>query len=367
MKVLIVGAGIGGLTLGAFLKKLNIDFDIVEKCTDWNKQGYSIGIWDNGRDILEKLGLADKFDKEGQKIRDFIICSGKGKLLKRYDLSEFYSEYGSAYTHLNRKSLHDWLLELVGDNKVRLGTTIESLEQMQGYDVVIAADGVHSQVRSLVFSKKDCEHYSEWRVWLTRVNNKYQKESSVIQYIEPEQFVSVFDDKDQTLAVLIAPADHTSWDEELGRTDRIKKIFNRHPVVSEMLQGINDSEITPTNLSFVNMKNWTKGNIALLGDAAHAMEPFAGLGASMAMEDAYVLAGELFKIQEGGQAIETALNQYEFKRKNRIKIAKKATVNMRWWAICRSSLFQKVITWCAPYAPTGYFTKNFRNLLKQDI
>ncbi|HEY4526809.1 MAG TPA: NAD(P)-binding protein, partial [Candidatus Paceibacterota bacterium] len=51
MKILIVGGGIAGLTLGAFLENSDIEFDIIEKCTDWNQQGFLISMWDSGRDI----------------------------------------------------------------------------------------------------------------------------------------------------------------------------------------------------------------------------------------------------------------------------------------------------------------------------
>ncbi|MEK7106464.1 MAG: NAD(P)-binding protein, partial [Patescibacteria group bacterium] len=47
MKILIVGAGIGGLSLAAFLKDSNIDYDIIEKCPNWDHQGYSLSIWNN--------------------------------------------------------------------------------------------------------------------------------------------------------------------------------------------------------------------------------------------------------------------------------------------------------------------------------
>ena len=60
MKILIVGAGLGGLTLAAFLKKLDIDFDIIEKCKDWKEKGYSLGMWNNGRNILKKTWFGRK-------------------------------------------------------------------------------------------------------------------------------------------------------------------------------------------------------------------------------------------------------------------------------------------------------------------
>ena len=68
MKILIVGAGIGGLTLAAFLRDSNIEYDIVEKAPDWSHQGYSLSLWNNGRNILRKLDLAEKFDSCGTRI-----------------------------------------------------------------------------------------------------------------------------------------------------------------------------------------------------------------------------------------------------------------------------------------------------------
>jgi len=367
MRILIVGAGIGGLSLASFLNKFDIDFDILDKATDWNQQGYSIGLWDNGRDMLKKLGLDEKLDKEGQQIHDFFICNGKGKILKTYDLRDFCRTYSSTYTLIDRVILHSWLVTLVGGDRIKMNSTISSLNEAKDYDVVVGADGIHSRVRNLTFFDEDYEHYSEWRVWFTRVGHKFQKEKSIVQYIEPKQFVSLFDDGEKTLAVLISPARQNEWDKEKGRVERLKKTFNKHPVVSEMLTDVQDSDVTPTDLSFVEMKNWVKGNVALLGDAAHALEPFAGLGASMAMEDAYVLAGELFKACKGAVSTEEALIGYETRRKERITTAKHATKKMRWWSIYKSSLLQDFINFMTPYAPTSYFTRDFRKLLDQEI
>lgn len=367
MKILIVGAGIGGLTLGAFLRKLEIEFDIVDKSKDWNRQGYSLGLWNNGREILKKLGLEEKFDKSGEQIRNFIICDGAGKVLKNHNLIDFYTSYGCAYTHLDRVDLHSWLLDLVGREKIKMDTQISSTEEMNGCDLVVGADGIHSQVRNFIFGDKDYEHYSMWRLWLVRVDNKFKKEKAVIQYVEPGQFFSLFDDKEKTLAVFIAPAKHEEWDEEKGRVDRLKNIFYKIPVAQKVLEGISDSDITPTDLSFITMKKWSKGNVVLLGDSAHAMEPFAGLGASMAMEDAYVLSGEIFQVKEGKKSISDALNYYEEKRKHRVRMAKKATENMRWWAMYKSTIFQKIINLFAPIVPVKYFTRDFSKILKEEI
>lgn len=82
MKILIVGAGIGGLTLAGFLKDSSIEYDLIEKAPSIKGQGYSLCIWNNGRRILQKLGLGEEFDKAGCPVHYYCVRDGKGKLLR---------------------------------------------------------------------------------------------------------------------------------------------------------------------------------------------------------------------------------------------------------------------------------------------
>lgn len=363
------------------MQRCGIESEIVERAENWNHQGYSIGLWSNGRKMLQKLGLEERFDERGTRIKHFVVHDGSGKLLKKYDLDDFYRTYGTGYVHIDRAELHDWLLERAGAERVKMGTTVSSLSEAGSgvtvtlsdgssgmYDLVVAADGVHSQVRKLAFGLEDFEHFTEWRVWYAWINQKYRTKGSVVQYVEAEQYVSVFDDGDKTMCVLLAPVPHGTWDEIAGRVERIKKIFKDcSAVVPSILEGVRDADMVPTDLASVSMKRWCKGRVVLLGDAAHAMEPFAGIGGSMAMEDAYVLAGEVLRAQQESRSIESALRSYEDLRKARVSEARAVTGGMRWWSLVRSPLLRKLFNVVGRRLPVTLFTRRFHLLLSREI
>ncbi len=377
MKILIVGAGIGGLTLAAFLKDSTVDFEIIEKAAEWKSQGYSLGIWNNGRHILNKLGIADRFDKEGSRIRHYVVCDGKGKVMRKYDLTEFYRRYAIAYTHIDRDSLHKWLIERVGGN-IRLGVQIKSVSQgaddvtvemsdgqIRKYDLVVGADGIHSHVRSLIFGN-DIEHFDGWRVWYAWVDNSFKQGATVTEYVEAGEFIGIFDVGTRALAVLIAPADHSTWDDVKGRIARLRDCFKDETILSKIFESIKDEDIVPTDLSNVRLKDWHKGRVVLMGDAAHGFEPHAGLGASMAMEDGYVLAGELMKVSQN-YSVESALMNYQAARKRRVRIARSVTNRMRAWAFIRSKVLRRGVNIFVPFIPQYFFTSKYHKLLKEEI
>ena len=378
MKILIVGGGIGGLTLAGFLKDSSIEFEIIEKATNWNTQGFSLGIWNNGRNILEKLGIADIFDKEGNRIRYYKICDGKGKLLRLYNLSEFYSAYGLAYSHIERYILHTMLLDRAGRERITLGVEVQSLSESGAgvqvtfnngetkiYDFVVGADGIHSQVRNLFFNNNS-EHFDNWRVWYAWVDNSFKQQATVTEYVEAGEFIGVFDVGHRTLVVLITPARHAIWDDVTGRLNRLKEIFKDETHLAGFLNNLKEEEIIPTDLSHVEMKKWFKGRVILVGDAAHGFEPHAGLGASMAMEDGYVLAGELMKISST-YTYDQAFANYQKTRQKRVKIAHSLTNRMRAWAFIKSKLWRKIVNILIPLIPQSFFTKKYHQLLKEEI
>ncbi|HEX8893221.1 MAG TPA: NAD(P)/FAD-dependent oxidoreductase, partial [Terriglobales bacterium] len=369
LKILIVGAGLGGLALAGFLDNCEIEYSIIEKCPEWRHEGFALGLWNNGRHILRKLGLAHWVDENEIAFQSVVVCDGKGNKLRSYNLAHFYAEFGMAYSHIRRADLHQWLLGRAA-RSVRMGISLMSLHEHEDavrvqlsdgteerFDLVVGADGVHSTVRSCCF-QKDLEWYTDWRAWYVWVDRSFARPRVVSQYVAPHECIAVFDEGDKALVVLIAKADHAIWDDAQLRVDRLKLLFKEEPaLIPQCLSKAVAEEICPTDLIEISLKHWHTPRVVLLGDAAHGFEPFGGLGGSMALEDAYVLAAQLSKMSKGDRKeLSLALDRYETIRKRRVQDARKLTRRMQCWATIESPFWREVVNQLAPIVPESWIT-----------
>lgn len=378
MKILIVGGGIAGLSLAAFLRESEIEYDIVEKLPDSSQQGYLIGVWDSGRDILRKLQLADVFDATGAKADHVSIRNGKGDVLRDIDLSPFYSAYGLSARLLPRADIHAWLLEKADPSRVRSGISIEKIVQTddgvrvtftngedRDYDVVVGADGVHSKVRALVFGEF-LERFENWRIWCAWIDNTFGAKAAIVEYIESPEFACVLSTGTRTSVWLVAPADHTVWDTEEHRIERLKEIFKNEPALTPALHALRDSDVQPSDLAQVHLRSWSKGHVVLAGEAAHCTGPYGGMGTTMALEDGYILAGELLQVSPT-YPLTTALMQYEKKRKARVVLADRMNMFVKSATLVRSPLLRAMMSIVIRYVPFRWLFWNVERLLQKEI
>lgn len=380
LKILIVGAGLGGLALAGFLDNCEIEYSIIEKCPEWRHEGFALGLWNNGRHILRKLGLAHWVDENEIAFQSVVVCDGKGNKLRSYNLAHFYAEFGMAYSHIRRADLHQWLLGRAA-RSVRMGISLTSLHEHEDavrvqlsdgteerFDLVVGADGVHSTVRSCCFQKA-LEWYTDWRAWYVWVDRSFARPRVVSQYVAPHECIAVFDEGDKALVVLIAKADHAIWDDAQLRVDRLKLLFKEEPaLIPQCLSKAVAEEICPTDLIEISLKHWHTPRVVLLGDAAHGFEPFGGLGGSMALEDAYVLAAQLSKMSKGDRKeLSLALDGYETIRKRRVQDARKLTRRMQCWATIESPFWREVVNQLAPIVPESWITKGYFAFMRHEM
>jgi len=379
MKVLIVGAGISGLALASFLKRHSgFEIDIVDKAKDWSHLGYTIGIWDLGRNILSRLDLEKEFDRLGHEVHSFFITDKDSRhVIKLCHFEDFYNRYESAYTHISRKDLHNILLSSYG-GEVRMGIEPVNVIQKDNlvevtfsdgnkkeYDLVVGADGLRSKIREIVFPK-DALEYTGNRAWYAWIPNKFIAKQTAMEIIGKKEICNLFDDPTGGCMVLTAPEIPKIFDAPETRMDRVKTHFKDfgYPL-PEILASLKAEDLNPTDIGFVKSNNWVSGRIVLVGDAAHAMEPFAGIGASMGMEDAYVLADELSELHSP-EVVNKVLKRYMERRLPRVKLARQQTRRRHWWITSRIpgvALVRKIF---ARLIPVSHFTQGYRILLETE-
>lgn len=327
MRILISGAGIAGLALAGLLRQRGFHPTIVEKAPGFGDVGYVLGIWPAGGRILRALGVFETFLSEGEPFDTYQVLSEKGALLGNYSLKEIDAHFGPTRA-LYRPELISLLAGTVPPDSIKFATKIVDVNQndeevavtfssgeKETYDLVVLADGLRSEMRSLVFGGQDLT-YSGMTGWSFWVNNVPLPPQTVQEYWGQHAFCGVYPAKGRTCAILATHRPSQSVKEV--SIEEIRTLFQSFGgLIPEILREVKDpSQIFWDDLNDFKTKNWVKKRVVLVGDAAHAILPTGGVGASMALESAFVLAEELCR--SDSRYINQALADYVKRRKRRV-------------------------------------------------
>lgn len=309
-KVLVVGAGIGGLGAGAALAARGVDVEIVEIKPEPNVYGVGINQPANSLRALDALGVLDEVRDVGYEFDRWKFHDARGNLV--VDVASRLGGNGiPPQVGLTRRNLHDILIGAADRAGARTtyGTTVSAIEDRNGgvevtlsdgreeaFDLVVGFDGINSAMRKRLFADTyDCVYsgYGVWRVTVPRpaeitYGALYQAPGAKAGHIPLSQ--------DLMYLLLVHPEPHharfdTKRYVEMLR-ERLAPFEGIVGAIREALQEGDDVVYSP--LSEVMLPApWSKGRILLCGDAAHACTPHITQGAAMALEDAVVLPEEL--------------------------------------------------------------------------
>ena len=167
MRVLIVGGGIAGLTLAAKLRRQGREPVIVEKAPAYGDVGYGLGLYPMGSCVLHGLGSHEEFVAAGRPVQSYRIADHRGQVLQDADMLPLTGEVGSVMM-IERREMVDILVRAAGGVDMRMGTTVEAIRQDDATvtaalsdrseeicDLLVGADGIHSQVRDLVLGPQE--------------------------------------------------------------------------------------------------------------------------------------------------------------------------------------------------------------------
>lgn len=329
MRVLIVGGGIAGLTLAALLKQRGLRPTVIERAKDYNRAGYVLGLWPLGSRVLHGLGLTDQFLAVSQPMMTYNVCNGHGELLHSYSFEDFDRRYGTS-RGLMRSELLDILLHGVGDLPIRMATSIESLRQDEQqvtvrttdgkqdvFDLVVGCDGIHSQVRQLVFGEQPL-HRTGWAGYAFWVDPQVAPHDAITEIWGAGRFFGIYPTTSRLCIFNGMPISNCHREPPQGRVERMRAAFGMlGGAVPQILAAVSsDADLFYTEYADIRMDRWHDRRVALVGDAGSALLPTAGVGASMAMESAAVLADELSRADT--HTIPHALQLYEQRRRHRV-------------------------------------------------
>ena len=316
MRIIVIGAGIGGLTAALALRRAGFDAHVYEQSSVLREVGAGVAISPNAIKVLHGLGLAEALRTAG--VVSLSLDSRdwqSGALLGRVPLAEAaVVRWGAPFYHLHRADLHNALRAALGDEHITLGARCVSVEQhdtsvtahfADGHnttgDLLIGADGVHSVVREYVAGP-------DRAMWARQISWRGLAPAAVGQAAGLEmRHHSFWGPRQQFVCFYVAGGrlvnwvgntqSDDDWDEESwsARGDRdaaLALYAGWHPEVQALIAGT-ERVFKWALFDRPPLKTWTRGRVTLLGDAAHPMLPYMAQGASQSIEDARVLAGSL--------------------------------------------------------------------------
>ena len=336
LRILVAGAGIGGLAAAAALHRRGFDVTVIEQAPQLGEVGAGLQVSPNAVRVLRGLGL-----EEGLKAIACVpdaFCGydwDTGAELYRTPLAGSHERlYGAGYYQAHRADLHRLLASAVPAERVRLGTHIRAAGQDEGRatltletgevlhaDVVIGADGIKSAVRAAI-GPSEVPRYTGMTAFRGLIPASRIPAGMVdrvaANWQGPRGHVIHYYLRNYELLNIVAIMEVEGWTEEswtlpVASEEMLALFEGWHPTIRHLLGAIEQPfrwglyGRPPTEV-------WGQGRITLLGDAVHPMVPFLAQGAAMAMEDGYVLAGVLDRYRTDPVA---GLRAYEEARRGR--------------------------------------------------
>ncbi|MCU9836908.1 FAD-dependent monooxygenase [Ruegeria sp. WL0004] len=331
IKIVIVGAGIGGLAAALALKARGADVSVLEQAEAITEVGAGIQVSPNGAAVLTALGLQKEFEAASIRCRAVVLAdyNRRGEVL-RLDLMRHAHDLRFAFVH--RADMIDLLADAVrqaGIN-IRLLQKVDSVEPGSpptlrmtsgariSADLIVGADGLHSPARKALNGSSN-PFFTGQVAWRATVPNDIGLADEARVFMAPGRHLVCYPLRNGSLVNLVAVQERRDWAaESWSHSDDADNLRAAFSDFSDLPMSLLGRVVDPGLWGLFRhpvASCWHKGRVTILGDAAHPTLPFMAQGANMALEDAWVLAEELAR----APGIEIALEAYQNRRRPRVE------------------------------------------------
>jgi 2-polyprenyl-6-methoxyphenol hydroxylase-like FAD-dependent oxidoreductase len=386
--VVIIGAGIGGLTAAIALQKVGVPVAVYERAPVLAEVGAGLGLLSNAVRALDVLGLRDVVRREAHPLDVGQFCTSAGRVLQETSLAEATAAGGPPSFVVHRADLHRWLSSALPPGVVQTGRECVGFDDDNGPGVtvrfadgsrvvgraVVGADGFKSVVRRQLWGELP-KRYSG-QTCFRGVAAFTPTKPNVLREIQG---------RGQRASVIYIGNGRTYWwaarnappgerDAPAARREALLALYRDWPYdVPQAIAATEPGVILRNDLCDLKpLKRWGRGRVTLLGDAAHPMSPNLGQGACSAMEDAVVLARHLRPATTDvatidPAAVPAALTAYERERIGRTTMLVKHSwqfgVPCRWTHPLAVALRDRLVA----SVPRALLVRRFRKYLSFDV
>lgn len=326
VKALVVGGGIGGLTLAIALRQRGVDCAVFESAPAIEAIGAGIGLWPNAIRALKSLGIGDAVVAAGRPIHRGQLRETDGSLIVDSDQRWLEAEAGAPLIALHRADLQSILYNALPGGVVRLGARFTGFDQNTPAvkarfadgteatgDALIGVDGLRSAVRASLRPEIQ-PRYAGYVAWRGIVDDAdgLGLDATSETWGAGARFgiVPIGPRRIYWFATANRAGGLRRTDDE-RRAELLSRFGGWHQPIRELIDRTPAGRILENDIEDLRpFRGWSRGRVALLGDAVHATTPNLGQGACMAIESAVVLADQL----AGPGPIAARLEAYESAR-----------------------------------------------------
>ncbi|MEU0883215.1 FAD-dependent monooxygenase [Lentzea sp. NPDC005914] len=276
MKAIVVGGGIGGLATAVSLRRVGWEVQVLERAAEFGEIGAGIGVMPNALRALEWMGVADEVRKLGTPRVSGGVRASDGRWL--IHLPEAGQERVIA---IHRADLHGVLLRALPSEILFNNVEVTSVEELDA-DLVVAADGINSRLRAELLPDAPGPAYAGATAWRGVAPGPF--DLPITQTFGPGGEAGILPLGDGRVCWYVATAAPAQ-----ASLDPVELFADWHDPLPELVRSTADV-LRHDIYELPLLPTFVKGRVALLGDAAHAMVPYLGQGACMALEDAVTLA-----------------------------------------------------------------------------